>query len=88
MNEKHCSRVPVYGQDLCHTVDVFRDLNKTCVKDNTWRGLGMVYCQKIHNTHNKNHPSYFWKQTKVLSDIVNTPDSFLKKMEEIVLRFV
>lgn len=89
MNEKHCSRVPVYGQDLCHTVDVFRDMNKTCVKDNTWKGLGMVYCHNVHNSSSNINPSSFhWKQTKVLSDLVNTPEQFLKKMEDIVLRYV
>lgn len=86
MNDKHCSRVPVYGQDLCHTVDVFRDLNKTCVKDNTWKGLGMVHCHSVHSNINPNHPSYYWKQTKVLSELVNTPEQFLLQMEEILLR--
>ncbi|XP_052073827.1 helicase domino-like isoform X2 [Mytilus californianus] len=86
-NEKHCSRVPVYGQDLCHTVDVFRDMNKTCVKDNTWKGLGMVYCRNVHTWPNVNHPSYYWKQTKVLSNLVNTPEQFLHKMEDILLRY-
>ena len=87
-NEKHCSRVPVYGQDLCHTVDVFRDMNRTHVKDNTWKGLGMVYCRNVHTWPNVNHPSYYWKQTKVLSNLINTPEQFLHKMEDILLRFV
>ncbi|XP_063395968.1 helicase SRCAP-like isoform X2 [Mytilus trossulus] len=86
-NEKHCSRVPVYGQDLCHTVDVFRDMNRTRVKDNTWKGLGMVYCRNVHTWPNVNHPSYYWKQTKVLSNLINTPEQFLHKMEDILLRY-
>ncbi|XP_076106363.1 helicase domino-like isoform X3 [Mytilus galloprovincialis] len=86
-NEKHCSRVPVYGQDLCHTVDVFRDMNRTHVKDNTWKGLGMVYCRNVHTWPNVNHPSYYWKQTKVLSNLINTPEQFLHKMEDILLRY-
>jgi hypothetical protein len=48
-----------------------------------------VYCHNVHNSSSNTNPSSFhWKQTKVLSDLVNTPEQFLKKMEDIVLRFV
>jgi hypothetical protein len=92
MNEKHCSRVPVYGQDLCHTVDVFRDMNKTCVKDNTWKGLGMVYCHnvliKIESKHSKiNQPPNLFISIRCTCTNLSTMSSiFLRNCSGVFTR--
>lgn len=87
LNKLHCERKPVYGQDLCHTVNVFRDMNRTCVKDNIWKGLGMVYCHKACTCDNLlSHPNTFWSSTQALSDIVHKPLQYLQEMDDILSR--
>lgn len=76
----------MYGQDLCNAVDVFKDVNKTSVKDNTWKGLGMAYCRNVKSWRNPNHPDIYWKQTTVLSELVHSPMDYLKEMNDVLSR--
>ncbi|XP_022342498.2 helicase domino-like isoform X2 [Crassostrea virginica] len=88
INKRRCECKPVYGQDLCNAVDVFKDVNKTSVKDNTWKGLGMAYCRNVKSWRNPNHPDIYWKQTTVLSELVHSPMDYLKEMNDVLSRFV
>ncbi|XP_052714541.1 helicase domino-like isoform X2 [Crassostrea angulata] len=88
INKRRCECRPVYGEDLCNAVDAFKDMNKTSVKNNTWKGLGMAYCHNMKSWRNPNHPDIYWKQTTVLSELVNSPMEFLQQMNDILTRFV
>ncbi|XP_061196592.1 helicase domino-like [Saccostrea echinata] len=88
VNKRRCECKPVYGQDLCDAVDVFKDMNKTSVKDNTWKGLGMAYCRNVKCWRNPNHPDIYWKQTTVLSELVHSPMDYLCELKDILSRFV
>ncbi|OWF46679.1 helicase domino-like isoform X2 [Mizuhopecten yessoensis] len=88
INKLHCERKPVYGQDLRCTVNVMSDTDKTCVCDNTWAALGHVHCTNIHSWSNPYRPEVFWKQTKVLSNLVHTPLQYLHELEDILSRYV
>ncbi|XP_062606790.1 helicase domino-like isoform X2 [Saccostrea cucullata] len=88
INKRRCECKPVYGQDLCDAVDVFKDMNKTSVKDNTWKGLGMAYCRNVKCWRNPNHPDIYWKQTTVLSELVHSPMDYLCELKDILSRFV
>nr|XP_034338379.1 helicase domino isoform X8 [Crassostrea gigas] len=88
INKRRCECRPVYGEDLCNAVDAFKDMNKTSVKNNTWKGLGMAYCHNMKSWRNPNHPDIYWKQTTVLSELVHSPMEFLQQMNDILSRFV
>ncbi|XP_048751446.2 helicase domino-like isoform X4 [Ostrea edulis] len=88
INARRCECKPVYGQDLCDVVDVCKDLNKTSVKDNAWKGLGMAYCRNVKSWRNPNNPDIYWKQTTVLSELVHSPMDYLREMQDILSRFV
>lgn len=88
INKRRCECRPVYGEDLCNAVDAFKDMNKTSVKNNTWKGLGMAYCHNMKSWRNPNHPDIYWKQTTVLSELVHSPMEFLQQMNDILTRYV
>lgn len=91
-NKKHCDHKPVYGQDLCDSVNIFRDPynGKLYLKRERtrWHGPGQIhcYCAKFCQTLDK--PSYLWNQTKVLSDVIHTPEQYLQELEEVLDRWV
>lgn len=91
-NKFHCEKKPVYGQDLCDAVNIFKDPFSSKVykrRDlSKWHGLGHIHCHCAKLCHNPTHPKYVWNQTSVLSDIIHTPEQYLKELEDIVERFV
>ncbi|XP_052268550.1 helicase domino-like isoform X1 [Dreissena polymorpha] len=91
-NKLHCEKKPVYGQDLCDAVNIFKDpFSSKMYKHrdlSKWHGLGHIHCHCAKLCHNPSHPKYIWNQTAVLSDIIHTPEQYLKELEDIVERFV
>ena len=91
-NKKHCDVKPVYGQDLCDAVNIFIDPygSKHFVKrDRTlWHGPGQIHCHCAKFCQNPDHPKYLWNQTKVLSDVIHTPEQYLAELQETLDRYI
>lgn len=90
INKLHCERKPVYGQDLCDAVNIFKDpfssrsyRNRDTSK---WNGPGHIHCQCSKLCTNCFHPKYLWNQTTVLSDIIHTPEQYLQELQDILER--
>ncbi|KAK3083777.1 hypothetical protein FSP39_003020, partial [Pinctada imbricata] len=88
-NRKHCELKPVYGRDLHDAVDVWRDTSQTTVIDNTWGGRGRSFCLNVHSPFSNSKLSdKYWTNTKVLSNLVHTPEMFLQELKEVLDRYV
>ena len=89
-NRKHCDCKPVYGQDFCDCVNIFKDpySSKTYTKrDRTlWHGPGTVHCYCAKVCRTPDHPHYLWNQTKVLSEVIHTPEEYLAELGEVLDR--
>ncbi|KAL3857410.1 hypothetical protein ACJMK2_012085, partial [Sinanodonta woodiana] len=91
INKRHCSMKPVYGRDLCQAVNIYKTENRETPSSHTnnfWKGVGMIHCHNVHSVNNRCHPEYFWTQTKVLSNLVHTPEQYLSELEDILARYV
>ncbi|KAK3606446.1 hypothetical protein CHS0354_041388 [Potamilus streckersoni] len=91
INKRHCSMKPVYGRDLCQAVNIYKMENHETPSSHTnnfWKGVGMIHCHNVHSVKNRHHPDYFWTQTKVLSNLVHTPEQYLSELEDILARYV
>ncbi|ESO91647.1 hypothetical protein LOTGIDRAFT_122039, partial [Lottia gigantea] len=86
INKRHCDVKPVYGQDLCESIEAFSDLDPTTVNSNIWHGLGTVYCRHA-NRYDNSHGN-FWKTTSALSNIVHTPEQYLTELQDLLDRYV
>ncbi|WAR02083.1 DOM-like protein [Mya arenaria] len=91
-NKNHCEKKPVYGQDLCDAVNIFKDpyssksyRNRDLTK---WQGPGHIHCYCAKNCDQPKHPKYLWNQTSVLSDFIHTPEQYLEELQDVLERFV
>jgi len=89
-NKNHCEKKPVYGQDLCDAVNIFKDpfTSKTYrTRDlSKWHGPGYIHCHCAKLCNQPNHPKYLWYQTSVLSEFLHTPEQFMKELEDVLDR--
>ena len=89
MNKSRCDVRPVYGQDLCDTVDILLDCAEH--KDSTkpghvWNGPGYVHCHKTLTCTNPHHPDSYWTQTHALRDMLHTPEDYSRELQDILQR--
>lgn len=89
-NKQHCERKPVYGQDLCEAVNIFKDPYSSRTYKNRdlslWHGPGHIHCQCTKLCTNCDHPKYLWHQTSALSEILHTPEQYLHELESLLDR--
>jgi hypothetical protein len=101
INKRSCDKIPVYGQDLCGTVDMMKRPPIECIyqKEAMSRshhrpeacfntGLGYVHCYRAQHCKDFSHPAIMWSQTQALADLVRTPEDHLSQLQEILQRYV
>ena len=90
MNKLHCDFKPVYGQDLCDAINIFRDPytgRAYRTRDiSKWNGPGHIHCSCVKLCKNPCHPKYLWNQTRVLSEVIHTPEQYLGELKDILER--
>ena len=91
-NRKHCDVKPVYGHDLRDAVNIFKDPYDSKLyakRDRTlWHGPGQIHCYCARFCRNLDHPKYLWNRTKVLSEVIHTPEEYLQELGEVLDRYV
>lgn len=85
INNKRCDLQPLFGQDLQATVNIYKDFRPNCDKTR-WKSLGYLYCHDVH--HSTSRTDNYWRRTSALSNAVNTPEQYLKKLEDVLRRWV
>ena len=91
-NKQHSDLKPVYGQDLCDAVNIFKEpytgrVYRTRDKSK-WNGPGHIHCRCAKLCPNPCRPQYLWNQTKVLSNTIHTPEQYLEELKDVIERCV
>lgn len=85
VNARRCEACPAYGRDLIDNLNIGNNINAP----QTWAWAGSMNCHNLHHSNIQySHPERYWQETEALHNLVRTPETLLKQLQDIIDRLV